>query len=97
MRSEGLSRLWRASVRPQNTVTYSASNGGPKNCGFFSEISPSEIITAIRTGGPFPAESAHAHYSRAALVIQGRWHELMAPSVLHFNAFILYCNVRDLI
>ena len=26
-----------ASVRPENTVTYSACNGGQKNCGFFSE------------------------------------------------------------
>ena len=29
-----------ASVRPENPVTYSAGNGGPKICGVFSETAP---------------------------------------------------------
>ena len=29
-----------ASVRPENTVTYSAGNGGQKICGVFSETAP---------------------------------------------------------
>ena len=29
-----------ASVRPENTVTYSAGNGGQKICGFFFETAP---------------------------------------------------------
>ena len=29
-----------ASVRPENSVTYSAGNRGPKICGVFSETSP---------------------------------------------------------
>ena len=36
-----------ASVRPENTVTYSAGNGGPKICGVFSETAPfkSHLLT----------------------------------------------------
>ena len=35
-----------ASVRPENTVTYSAGNGGQKICGFFSETTPLQRYTA---------------------------------------------------
>ena len=58
-----------ASVRPENTVTYSASNGGQNICGGFSETarlqrSSTAPLKAIRAVGHFPAESAHAHYSQ---------------------------------
>ena len=61
-----------ASVRPENTVTYSAGNGGPKICGVFSETAPLQRsstapLKAICMVGHFPAE---------------------APRVLHFSAFI---------
>ena len=57
-----------ASVRPENTVTYSAVNGGQKICGVFSETAPLQRssttpLKAIGSVGHFPAESAHAHYS----------------------------------
>ena len=53
------------SVCPQNTVTYSASNGSPN---IFSETAPLErsrnaSLKVIRLVGHFPTESAHAHYS----------------------------------
>ena len=35
-----------ASVRPENTVTYSAGNEGQKICGDFSEIAPLQRYTA---------------------------------------------------
>ena len=35
-----------ASVRPENTVTYSAGNGGRKICGDFSETAPLQGYTA---------------------------------------------------
>ena len=35
-----------ASVRPENTVTYSAGSGGRKNCGDFSETAPLQRYTA---------------------------------------------------
>ena len=35
-----------ASVRPENTVTYSAGNGGRKICGDFSETAPLQRYTA---------------------------------------------------
>ena len=49
-----------ASVRPENTVTYSAGKGG-KN-GVFSETAPLRR-SSIRSVGHFPAESVHAYYS----------------------------------
>ena len=36
----------RASVRPENTVMYSAGNGGRKICGDFSETAPLQRHTA---------------------------------------------------
>ena len=58
-----------ASVRPENTVTYSAGNGGQKICSVFSETAPLQRsstapLKAIRTVGHFPAESAHGQYSQ---------------------------------
>ena len=35
-----------ASVRPENTVTYSGGNGGRKICGDFSETAPLQRYTA---------------------------------------------------
>ena len=35
-----------ASVRPENSVTYSAGNEGQKNCGDFSETAPLQRYTA---------------------------------------------------
>ena len=57
-----------ASVRPANTVTYSAGKRGQKICGVFSETalllrSSTPPLKAIRSVGHFPAESAHANYS----------------------------------
>ena len=45
-----------ASVRPENTVTYSAGNGGPKICGVFSETAPLQRFSSncsIESGWPF--------------------------------------------
>ena len=55
-----------ASVRRENLVTYSASNGGQNICGVFSETSPLQRsstppLKAIPIVGHFPAESAHAY------------------------------------
>ena len=36
-----------ASVRPENTVTYSAGNGGQKICGVFSETAPFKSYIVI--------------------------------------------------
>ena len=36
-----------ASVRPENTVTYSAGNGGQKICGVFSETAPFQSYGVI--------------------------------------------------
>ena len=57
-----------ASVRPENTVTYSTGNGGQKICGVFSKTAPlrrssTPPLKAIRSVGHFPAKYAHAHYS----------------------------------
>ena len=57
-----------ASVPPENTVMYSGGNGRRKICGFFSETAPLRIsstpsVESYTFGRPFPAESAHAHYS----------------------------------
>ena len=75
-----------ASVRPKNTVTYSAGNVGQKICGVFSETAPlrrssTPLLKAIRSVDHFPAESAHAHYSN-----EGPW--ISTRRVLHFSAFI---------
>ena len=56
------------SVRPENTVTYSVDNGGPKFCGFFSEKlcykDPAlPLLKDIRIVSHFPAESMHVHYN----------------------------------
>ena len=53
-----------ASVHPENTVTYSAGNGGQKICGVFSETtllqrSSTAPLKNICTVGHLPAESAH--------------------------------------
>ena len=51
-------------VRLENTVMYSAGNGGQKNCGVFSKTTPLQrSSTPPHSVGHFPAESAHAHYS----------------------------------
>ena len=47
-----------ASVRPENSVTYSTVNGGRNICGVFSETALPPL-----KAGHFPTESAHAHYS----------------------------------
>ena len=41
-----ISPLERPAVRPENTVTYSAGNRGPKSCGDFSETAPLQRYTA---------------------------------------------------
>ena len=59
----------KASVYPENTVTYSAGNGDQNICGVFSETallhrSSTVPLKAICMVGHFPAESAHVHYSQ---------------------------------
>ena len=54
------------SAHPENTVTYSAGNGGQKICVFFSETAPLQRsstapLKAIRMVGHFPAEITHVH------------------------------------
>ena len=61
------SHLSEACIRPENTVTYSAGNGGQNMCGVFSETTPLQRsstapLKAIHAVGHFPVESAHAHY-----------------------------------
>ena len=70
-----------ASVRLENTVTYSAGNGGQKICGVFSETAPlrrssTPPLKAIHLVGLFSVESARGHYS------------ISMPRALHFSAFI---------
>ena len=55
------------SVRPENTVTYSASNEGKKFVGFSLKLLRCRDpvlppLKTIRSVGHFSAESAHAHY-----------------------------------
>ena len=57
-----------ASVRPENTVTYSAGNRGQKICGGFSKTvslwrSSTPPLKAICSVSHFSAKSAHSHYS----------------------------------
>ena len=56
------------SVRPENTVTYSAGNGGQKFVGF--SLKPLRcrdpvlpLLKAIHTIGHCPAQNTHAQYS----------------------------------
>ena len=71
-----------ASVRPENTVTYSVDNEGEIFVGFSLKplccrdpaLPP---LKSIRTVSHFPADSAHAHYMH-----------MVALRVLHFSAFI---------
>ena len=80
-----------ASVRPENTVTYSVGNGGQKIGGF--SLKPLRCrdpvlppLTAIRTVSHFPAVSVHAHCS----ITKGHEYlNMVAPRVLHFSAFII--------
>ena len=62
-----------ASVCPENTVTYSARNGGQNICGFFSETawlqrSSTPPLKAILTVSHLPAESAHVYIFNHAYV-----------------------------
>ena len=53
----------RASVCPENSVTYSVGNGGPKICGVFSETAPFKsygviclpVTAYVGTAATFPA------------------------------------------
>ena len=74
-----------ASVRPENTVTYSADNGDKKICGFFSETaslrrSVFPVLKAIRTVGHFFLRKA-----RMRIIVPRAIN--VATSVLHFSAF----------
>ena len=56
-----------ASVRPENTVTYSAGNGGQNICGVFSETAPFQrSSTALLTYGPPFAHCIARAFSRFA-------------------------------
>ena len=62
-----------AFVCPENTVTYSADNGGQKCvlkllCCRDPALPP---LKAICTVGHFPVESAHAHYSLVFTMCSG--------------------------
>ena len=81
-----------ASVHPENTVTYSASNEGQNICGVYSETAPlprssTPSVESHSYHRPFFADSAHAYYMHA-----------VAPRVLHFSAFIspffTLCNIH---
>ena len=61
-----------ASVRPENTVTYSAGNGfslKPLRCR--DPALPS--LKTISMIGHFPVESKHVHYSIGFMVFTTRW------------------------
>ena len=75
-----------ASVYPENSITYSAGNGGQKIVGFSLRCGDPALplLKTICMVGHFPAESVHAHCSI------GIYHKV-APRVLHFSAFI--CSV----
>ena len=73
-----------ASVRPENTVMYSAGNGGQKLCGVFSETalfqrSSTAPLKVIRTFGNFLCK---AHYMKARPVTFGRSAQRCWSSVL---------------
>ena len=82
------------SVRPENTVTYSVSNGGQKICGFFSETAPFQRYmhyflhcTAICAVGQFL--KPHMRITSIAIAQAfSRIRARMAPRVLHFSALI---------
>ena len=48
-----------ASVHPENTVTYSAGNGGQKICGVFSETEACMRIIVLRAMNIHAEGSAH--------------------------------------
>ena len=78
-----------ASVRPENTVTYSAGNGGQKICVVFSETAPLQrsstaLFKAIHAVGHFPAESMHAYLPHVQVACVD--HELSFVSC-HWSCF----------
>ena len=76
----------KASVRPENTVTYSAGDKGQKLCGFFSETSPLQrSSTAKHTYGPPFSCRKHACALHSTQIFKVR--ARTAPRVLHFGAF----------
>ena len=76
------------SVRPENTVTYSAGKRRSKICGVFSKTTSlwrfsTASVEGICMVGHFPAENAHAYYnivtrrvlhSLKSISIQFTWH-----------------------
>ena len=83
------------SVRPENTVTYSAGNGGQKFVGF------SLKLLCCRDPALPPLKAyvqsaicAHAHYFNSVIACAfSRVRTCVALRVLHFSAFILYVIV----
>ena len=77
-----------ASVRPENTVTYSAGNEGQKICGVFSETAPLQrsstpsVVRPCVQSAIFPCVYAHAYFSCIYA------HDT-PPRVQHFSAFIV--------
>ena len=81
-----------ASVRSENTVTYSAGNKGQKNCGVFSETAPLQRsstapLKAYVRSAIFLRKARIALYSACVCKVRAR----VAPRVLHFSAFIVAC------
>ena len=82
-----------ASVHPENTVTYSAGNGGQNNCGVFSETTPLQRSSTVPLkacvwSAIFCGKRAH---ERAIARAFSRVRAHVAPRVLHFSALIITC------
>ena len=88
-----------ASVRPENTVTYSAGNEGQKICGVFSETAPLQrsstpsVVRPCVQSAIFPCVFlVYAHFSCTRMRISRVYiyaHDT-PPRVQHFSAF--HCN-----
>ena len=76
-----------ASVRPENTLAYSAGNEGQKICGIFSKTHAFQRSSAPSLGWPhirsaiFPVDNTHAHCAYARFTIDAPCHKLSLCSV----------------
>ena len=76
-----------ASVRPENTVTYSAGNRGQKTFGFFSETAPFQRSSTA----PLKAyvwSGIFLRKVRMCIIRKPMIRACVVPRVLHFSAFI---------
>ena len=83
-----------ASVCPENTVTYSACNGGQKSCEVFSETAPFQrsstaSLKAYVWSALFLWKAHMRIITKAIARAFSRVRAHVVPRVLHFSAFIV--------